>query len=58
MRITAAIIVCIATALGLVGCAAAGFHPDSGPYSPGVYMGAGGLSVAGKAGNYPAKAYS
>jgi hypothetical protein len=41
MRITATIIICIAIALGVAGCAAAGFHPDSGPYSPGVYMGAG-----------------
>jgi hypothetical protein len=41
MRITATIIICTAIALGVAGCAAAGFHPDSGPYSPGVYMGAG-----------------
>jgi hypothetical protein len=34
MRIMAAVIVCIAVALGLVGCAAAGFHPGSEPYSP------------------------
>jgi hypothetical protein len=41
MRIIAAIIICIAIALGVAGCRALGFYPGSAPYSPGVYRGAG-----------------
>jgi hypothetical protein len=41
MKIIAAIIVYIAIALGVVGCAAASFYPGSAPYSPGPYGGTG-----------------
>jgi hypothetical protein len=41
MKIIAAIVVCIAIALGLVSCAAVGFYPGSAPYSPRVFTGAG-----------------
>ncbi|HUC64003.1 MAG TPA: hypothetical protein VMA53_01165 [Stellaceae bacterium] len=41
MRIAATIIICIGIALGVAGCAAAGFHPGAEPYSPGPYTGAG-----------------